>query len=192
MNIYSHIHVYTILTNPPPSPRYALTNMVASFLLMSPMLRAERNAHHNTPNAPPPPPAAPASLAILLLEFLHFYGSVFEPAVHALGWGRGRRDEPMVVLGRRQPAGSGAAGGGYDHHPLLFFDPLNARFAFTRYCFTSKLYCGSQSFFYSPSPHLQSLPYCNTIARPLRNICPPTDAPFVCHTPYNIGDGNIV
>jgi len=43
-----------------------------------------------------------------------------------------------------------------------------------------------------PPHHLQSLPYCNTIARLLRNIRPPTDAPFVCHTPYNIGDGNIV
>ena len=32
--------------------------------------------------------------------------------------------------------------------------------------------------------HLQSLPYFNTIARALRNIRPPTDPPFVCHTPY--------
>ena len=37
-------------------------------------------------------------------------------------------------------------------------------------------------------PHLPSLPYCNIIARPLRNIRPPTDPPFVYHTPYNIGD----
>ena len=29
-----------------------------------------------------------------------------------------------------------------------------------------------------PPPHLQSLPYCNTIALPLRNIRPPTDLPF--------------
>jgi len=43
-----------------------------------------------------------------------------------------------------------------------------------------------------PPPHLQSLPYCNTIARPLRNIRPATDPPCKCHTPYNIGDGNIV
>ena len=28
-------------------------------------------------------------------------------------------------------------------------------------------------------PHLQSLPYCNTIAGPLRNIRPPTDPPFI-------------
>ena len=39
---------------------------------------------------------------------------------------------------------------------------------------------------------LQRLPYCNTIARLLRNIRPPTDPPFVCHTLYSIGDGNIV
>jgi len=37
--------------------------------------------------------------------------------------------------------------------------------------------------------HLRSLPYCNTIARPLRNIGPPTDPPV---TPYHIADGNIV
>jgi len=43
-----------------------------------------------------------------------------------------------------------------------------------------------------PPPHLQSLPDCNTIARPLRNIRLSTDPPFVCHAPYNIGDGNIV
>ena len=43
-----------------------------------------------------------------------------------------------------------------------------------------------------PPLHLQSLPYCSTIARPLRNIRPPTDPLFVCHTPYNIGPGNIV
>jgi len=43
-----------------------------------------------------------------------------------------------------------------------------------------------------PPPHLQSLPYCNTIARPLRNILPATDPPVVWHTPYSIGDGNTV
>jgi len=53
----------------------------------------------------------------------------------------------------------------------------NPTLAFTRCCFTSKLYCGSQSSFHRP-PHLQSLPYCNTIARPLHNMRPPTDPPF--------------
>jgi len=48
--------------------------------------------------------------------------------------------------------------------------------AFTRYCFTSKLYWGSQSSCHCP-PLLQSLPYCNTIARPMRNIRPPIDLP---------------
>ena len=43
-----------------------------------------------------------------------------------------------------------------------------------------------------PPPHLQSLHYCNTIARLMRNIRPPPDPPYVCHTPYNIGGGNIV
>jgi len=63
--------------------------------------------------------------------------------------------------------------------------------AFTSCCFTSKLYCGSQSSL-SPPLHLQSLPYCNTIARPLRNIRPPSDSPCICNTTYNIGNGNIV
>jgi len=43
-----------------------------------------------------------------------------------------------------------------------------------------------------PLPHLQGLPYCNTIARPLLSIRPPTDPPVVCHTPYTIGDDNVV
>jgi len=43
-----------------------------------------------------------------------------------------------------------------------------------------------------PVPHLQSLPYCNTIAQPLRNVRPPTDPPLLWHAPYNIGDRNIV
>jgi len=33
---------------------------------------------------------------------------------------------------------------------------------------------------------------CNTIARLLGNIRPPLDLPLVCHTPYNIGNNNIV
>jgi len=41
-------------------------------------------------------------------------------------------------------------------------------------------------------PHLQSLRYCKTIARLLRNIRPPSDPPCVCHVPYNIGNNNIV
>jgi len=43
-----------------------------------------------------------------------------------------------------------------------------------------------------PPPHLQSLPYCNTIAPPLRNMRPPSDPPFIHHAPYKIGNGNIV
>jgi len=36
--------------------------------------------------------------------------------------------------------------------------------------------------------HLQSLPYCNTIARLLRNIPPPHRLLRVCHTSYNIAE----
>jgi len=50
------------------------------------------------------------------------------------------------------------------------------RLAFTRYCFTSKLNCGSQSSVCC-HPQLQGLPYCSTIVRPLRNICPPPPPP---------------
>jgi len=64
--------------------------------------------------------------------------------------------------------------------------------AFTRYCFTSQLYGGSRSSLHCPPPHQQRPPYCNTIGRPLRNIRPATDPPCLCHTSYNIGDGNIV
>jgi len=41
-------------------------------------------------------------------------------------------------------------------------------------------------------PHLHCPYACNTIARLLRNIRPPLDYPFVCHTPYHIGHNNIV
>jgi len=58
--------------------------------------------------------------------------------------------------------------------------------------FTSNIYCGSQLSFYCPPPPLQSLPYRITIARPLRNIRLPFHLPFVCYTPYSIGNNNIV
>ena len=57
--------------------------------------------------------------------------------------------------------------------------------AFTTYCFTLKLYCGSPSSFYCP-PHLQSLPYCYTIARPLRNKRLLPDPPLTSHTPCDV------
>ena len=57
--------------------------------------------------------------------------------------------------------------------------------------FTSRLICTNQSSFIAPPrPHCPH--YCSPIARLLRNIRPRTDPPFVCHTPYNIGHGNIV
>ena len=60
--------------------------------------------------------------------------------------------------------------------------------AFTRYCFTLKLLGGSHSLFHfeaswwesfilSFPPHLQSLHYCNTTARLLRNTRPPPPTP---------------
>jgi len=56
----------------------------------------------------------------------------------------------------------------------LTISSLARRLAFTRYSFAPKLYCGSPSLLYLP-PNLQSLPYYNTSARPLRNIRPLTD-----------------
>ena len=41
-------------------------------------------------------------------------------------------------------------------------------------------------------PHLQPIPYCNTIAQPLRKTRLLTDPSFECHTPYTFGDGNVV
>jgi len=55
-----------------------------------------------------------------------------------------------------------------------------------------KLSCTNQSFFYCPSPYLYCPHYCNTIERLLRNMRPPPDSFFVCHTAYNIGIGNSV
>ena len=40
--------------------------------------------------------------------------------------------------------------------------------------------------------HLHCPHYCITIARLLCITIPPNDPLFVWHTPYNIGDGNIV
>ena len=64
--------------------------------------------------------------------------------------------------------------------------------AFTRYSITSRLLCTNQPSFHSPClPALPTLVhyYCTPIAQ---YTPPPTDPPFVCHTPYNIGDANIV
>jgi len=59
------------------------------------------------------------------------------------------------------------------------------------YWSTPKLSCTSQSSFYR-SLHLHCSHYCNTIARLMLNIRPPPNPLCVCHTPYNIGSGNIV
>jgi len=64
--------------------------------------------------------------------------------------------------------------------------------AFTRYSFTSSRLCTNQSAFHSSGP--SALPtllqyYCMPIAQ---YTTPSPDLPFVCHTPYNIGNNNIV
>jgi len=61
--------------------------------------------------------------------------------------------------------------------------------AFTRYSFTLKLLSTSQSYVYPPTvlPKLLQY-YCTNIVN-----CRIPDAPlFVCHTPYNIGNDNMV
>jgi len=49
------------------------------------------------------------------------------------------------------------------------------------------VYARIQHPFITPA-HLHHPHYCNTIARLLR----PSDPPFICHTPYNTGNDNIV
>jgi len=64
--------------------------------------------------------------------------------------------------------------------------------AFTRYSFTSRFLCTNQPFFHSPrQPALPTLVqyYCTTIGQ---YTTPPSDLSFLCHTPYNIGNTNIV
>jgi len=83
--------------------------------------------------------------------------------------------------------------GRLEHRPLrqtgLHFSPYKILFYFQALLWESMILLLSPPHF-----HLQSLPYYNTIAvvHPFRNIRPRTDPPFVCHTPYNIGDGSIV
>jgi len=52
--------------------------------------------------------------------------------------------------------------------------------------------CTNQSSLYPPPAHLQCPHCCNTIERLLGNIRHLFDLPFVCHTPINIGNNNIV
>jgi len=55
---------------------------------------------------------------------------------------------------------------------ICWKDELGSNLAFERYCFNFKLLWVAIILLLLP-PHLQSLPYCNTIAGPLRNIPPP-------------------
>jgi len=63
--------------------------------------------------------------------------------------------------------------------------------AFTRYCFTSTRLRTNQSSFIR-KPRLHCPPCCNTFARLLGNIRPHPNPPFGCHSPYNIGNNDIV
>jgi len=62
---------------------------------------------------------------------------------------------------------------------------------FTRYSFTSMIFCANQSFVRYP-PHLHCPHHCHTIARLLRTERLLPDPPLVSHTPYNIGHDNVV
>ena len=58
--------------------------------------------------------------------------------------------------------------------------------AFTRYCSLQSFNVGVNHPFFIAPLHMQSLPYCNTIARPLRNIRPPHPTPTPPFMPYTI------
>jgi len=90
------------------------------------------------------------------------------------------------------------------HVRLLFYSPgarLGGRraaprarglaLAFTRYCFASKLHCGSLSSLDPPPPATPTLLkyHCTHITQ---YTPPPADPLFVYHTRYNIGNGNIM
>ena len=61
-------------------------------------------------------------------------------------------------------------------------------FTCTRYYFTSSRLCTNQSSFHPSIP--PALP--TVLSRLLGNITRSFDLPCVCHTPYNIGNGNVV
>ena len=65
------------------------------------------------------------------------------------------------------------------------------RVSFYKILFHFKVYCGSQSSVCPPSPIAKPTLlqcYCPTIGQ----YTPSYRPPFVCRTPYNIGDGNIL
>ena len=70
---------------------------------------------------------------------------------------------------------------------------MGGKIAFTRCCFTSKLYCASQlSLHCSPPPTKPTLMHAILLHDHCAIYVPPIDLPYICHTPYNIGHGNIV
>ena len=54
-------------------------------------------------------------------------------------------------------------------------------------CFTPKLYCGRQSFFYCPPPTYTAYPIAILLHDHRAIYAPPTDPRFLCHTPYKLG-----
>jgi len=116
---------------------YALTLMAASFLLLAPRLRSERQRQQQqqqqlqqqqqqvgvcAPDAPPPAPPAPPPLSQLILECLHFFGCVYDPESHALGWSTAKGGGPAaVLLGRASSPGLST----FALQPLIVLDPLD-------------------------------------------------------------------
>jgi len=64
--------------------------------------------------------------------------------------------------------------------------------AFTRYCFTIKPDRGSQIILLLTSPACKASPNAILLHVHCALYDTPPDPSFVCHTPYNIGNGNIV
>ena len=117
-----------------------------------------------------------------------YFRDVFPTVISALGYLRGWGKIQFYLKVKSLPVDNPKPPSGPIMDPTIGVDASGRNgsppaLAFARYCFTSKLYCGSQSSSYCP-PHLQSLPCCNTIAQLLRNIRPPT-APPLC-MPYTI------
>ena len=60
---------------------------------------------------------------------------------------------------------------------------VGSRVSLYKILFHFKALLGDSIVFLPPPPHLRSLPYCNTTARPLRNIYPPPTPPLYAVNP---------
>jgi len=119
----------------------------------------------------------PVCIAHTVAIQLHGYGAIYDPPSTSLLYATHHTILVITIFCK------GRGGGGQEASSLIY--PLQDIVSLQSFI------VGVHHPFIAP-PHLQSLPYCNTIARPFRNIRPPTDPPFGCHAPYHIGDGNIV